>query len=134
MKQALVDTDTIPYFFRNHTAVVSKLEEYLQEQGFVYLSVVTYYEVLNGLFYKDSRKQSEKFEEFVSLNQVLPLSPEIARKAARTFADLRKNGLTLGHNNVLIASTALLFDLTLISNNTAHFSRIRGLVIYNWAM
>ncbi len=55
MKQAVIDTDTVSYFFRNHQNVVGKLEKYLQEYGFIHLSVVTYYEVLNGLYYKDAK-------------------------------------------------------------------------------
>lgn len=43
MKAAIVDTDTISYFFRNNDNVIAKLDRYLQEHGFVYLSVVAYY-------------------------------------------------------------------------------------------
>jgi predicted nucleic acid-binding protein len=46
MKQALIDTDTLSYFFRNNPEVVEKLDKYLQEFGFVNISVITYYEVL----------------------------------------------------------------------------------------
>ena len=49
MKPALVDTDTISYFFRGNPDVVAKIDEYLAEHGFVYISVITYYEILNGL-------------------------------------------------------------------------------------
>ncbi|SRR5258706_15408924 len=133
MKPVLVDTDTISYFFRNNTNVIAKLDEYLQEHGFIYLSVVTYYEVLNGLFFKDAKNQLTQFEKFVSLNEVLPLTGEIAKRSAEIYADLRKVGQTVGHNDVLIAGTAILNDLTLITNNTSHFSRIAGLDVDNWA-
>ncbi len=117
MKQAVIDTDTVSYFFRNHQNVVGKLEKYLQEYGFIYLSVVTYYEVLNGLYYKDAKKQLEKFEQFISLNRVLPLSQEIAQKSAAIFAQLWKSGQAIGHNDVLIAGTAIVNDMVLITNN-----------------
>jgi rRNA-processing protein FCF1 len=42
MKPVVVDTDTTSYFFRGNADVVAKLDEYLQEYGFVYLSVITY--------------------------------------------------------------------------------------------
>ena len=92
MKPAIIDTDTTSYFFRNNANVVAKLDEYLQEHGFVYLSVVTYYEVLNGLYFKDAKNQTAQFEKFVKLNQVLPLTNEIAKKSAKIYADLRKKG------------------------------------------
>ncbi len=68
MKPAIIDTDTTSCFFRNNAKVVAKLDEYLQEHGFVYLSVVTYYEVLNGLYFKDAKNQTAQFENFVKLN------------------------------------------------------------------
>ena len=133
MKPAIIDTDTTSYFFRNNTNVVAKLDEYLQAHGFVYRGVVTYYEVLNGLYFKDASNQMAQFEKFVKLNQVLPLTNEIAKKSAKIYADLRKNGQIIGHNDVLIAGTAIINDLSLITNNIRHFSRISGLDIDNWA-
>ena len=134
MKAAIVDTDTISYFFRNNADTVAKLDEYLQEHGFVYLSVVAYYEVLNGLYFKDAKNQIAQFEKFVKLNEVLPLTDKIAKTSAKIYADLRKKGQTVGHNDVLIAGTAIIHNLTLITNNVSHFSRIDGLDINNWSI
>lgn len=133
MKRALVDTDTLSYFFRNHAGVAAKIESYLQEHGFISISVVTYYEVLNGLYYKDAKKQLERFEQFVSLNKVLLLSKEIAQRSAGIFAELRSSGQVIGHNDILIAGTAIFNDMVLITNNVSHFGRIEGLAIDNWS-
>ena len=133
MKAAIVDTDTISYFFRGNADVVAKLDEHLKEHGFVYLSVVSYYEVLNGFYFKDAKNQLEQFEKFVGLNKVLSLTTEIAKRSAEIYTELRKKGQTVGHNDVLIAATAIVSDLTLITNNTRHFSRIPALDIDNWA-
>lgn len=133
MKPAIIDTDTVSYFFRNNARVVVKLDEYLKEHGFVYLSVVAYYEVLNGLYFKDAKNQIGQFEKFVELNKVLPLTDEIAKTSAKIYSDLRKKGQTVGHNDVLIAGTAIIHELTLITNNVSHFSRIDGLDIDNWS-
>jgi tRNA(fMet)-specific endonuclease VapC len=132
MKQALLDTDTLSFFFRNHASVVSQLETYLDTYGYINLSVITYYEVLNGLLYKDARRQLQSFEQFVALNKVIPLDQEVAGLAADIFADLRKKGQTLDHNDVLIAATALIHDMVLVTNNTSHFQRIPKLSIENW--
>lgn len=131
-KQAIIDTDTISYFFRNDQKVVSKLNEYLQEFGFINISVVSYYEILNGLYFKDAKSQLTKFEQFVDLNQVLPLTENIAQKSAEIYANLRKTGQIIGHNDILIAGTAIINDMTLISNNTNHFGRIENLSLENW--
>ncbi len=133
MKQAIIDTDTLSYFFRKNPAVMAKLDKYLQEFGFVNISTVTYYEVLNGLYFKDAKNQLVLFEKFVEDNEILPLTAEVAQKAAAIYADLRKKGQIIGHNDVMIAGTAMVNDMTLISNNTNHFGRIEGLDLENWA-
>lgn len=132
MKAAIVDTDTISYFFRGNSDVAAKLDEYLLEYGRVNLSVVTYYEVLNGLLFKDAKNQLAQFEKFVNLSVVLPLTSEIAKTSAGIYSDLRATGQTIGHNDALIAGTAIVNDMTLITNNIRHFSRIAGLDIDNW--
>jgi tRNA(fMet)-specific endonuclease VapC len=45
---------------------------------------------------------------------------------------LERNGTAIGALDMLIAAHALALDATLVSNNTAHFSRVRGLKVDNW--
>ena len=56
--------------------------------------------------------------------------------AAITYAQLRNEleaqGNTISHMDMLIAASAIAEDDTLITNNTAHFSRIHGLKLENW--
>ncbi|MCX6226180.1 MAG: type II toxin-antitoxin system VapC family toxin [Bacteroidia bacterium] len=132
MKSSMLDTDILSEFFRGNPKVVEKVDEYLKEYGFISISIITYYEVLNGLLYKDARKQLKKFEEFVALNKVIPLTPPMAKMAASIQADLRTKGTEIGHTDTLIAGIAMTSELQLITNNTDHFKRIKGLEIANW--
>ena len=108
------------------------MEEYINEYGFISLSIITYYEILNGLLYKDAKKQLSKFEEFVSLNNVIPLNLRMAKAAATIQSELRKKGTEIGQTDTLIAGRSITSDLQLITNNTDHFNRIKGLKIANW--
>ncbi len=132
MKPAILDTDILSEFLRGNQKVIAKVDEYLKKYGFVNLSVITYYEILNGLLYKDAKKQLSRFEDFVKLNKVIPLTPRTAKIAATIQADLRKKGTEIGHTDTLIAGIAIAGELQLITNNTAHFKRIKGLEIANW--
>jgi predicted nucleic acid-binding protein len=93
---------------------------------------MTYYEVLNGLLYKDANVQLKRFYEFMEQNNVVLLTIESVNIAAKIQADLRKNGREIGHVDTLIAGVALSHDFQLITNNTRHFSRVDGLSIDNW--
>ena len=132
MKPSMLDTDILSEFLRGNSKVISKVDKHLKEFGFINLSIITYYEILNGLLYKDARKQLSKFEEFVSLNKVIPLNLRMAKTAATIQADLRKKGTEIGHTDTLIAGIAIASELQLVTNNTDHFKRIKGLEITNW--
>lgn len=133
MKPSMLDTDILSEFLRGNPKVIAKFDEHLKEYGFVSLSIITYYEILNGLLYKDARKQLARFEEFVELNKVIPLTLRMAKTAAAIQADLRKKGTEIGHTDTLIAGIAITSQLQLITNNTDHFKRIKGLDLDNWS-
>jgi predicted nucleic acid-binding protein len=128
----MLDTDILSEFLRGNSKVIERVDEHLKEYGFISLSIITYYEILNGLLYKDARKQLSKFEDFVELNKVIPLTKRMAKIAANIQADLRKKGTEIGHTDTLIAGIAIANELQLITNNTDHFKRINGIEIVNW--
>lgn len=132
MKQSILDTDILSEFLRGNIKVIKKVDEHLKEYGFVSLSIITYYEILNGLLYKDARKQMERFEQFVALNKVVPLTIRTVKISANIQAELRKKGIEIGHTDTLIAGVAIASELQLITNNTDHFKRIKGLDFDNW--
>jgi tRNA(fMet)-specific endonuclease VapC len=134
MKPSMLDTDILSEFLRGNPKVIQKVAEHLKEHGFISLSIITYYEILNGLLYKDARKQLLKFESFVGLNKIIPLTLPMAKTAASIQADLRKKGTEIGHTDTLIAGIAITSGLQLVTNNTDHFNRIKGLEIANWTM
>lgn len=134
MNQALLDSDTLSFYFKGNPKVIQKIDGYLAAYGFVHISVITFYEILNGLLFKDARAQLQRFQQFVQLNQILPVNVVVAEVAAKIYADLRRSNQMIGHNDVLIGATAIENDLTLITNNINHFSRIPGLSLDNWAI
>jgi len=133
IKPSILDTDILSEFLRGNPKVIEHVDKHLLEYGFISLSIITYYEILNGLLYKDAKKQLEKFEDFVALNKVIPLTLRMAKTAAIIQADLRKKGTEIGHTDTLIAGIAIISELQLITNNTNHFIRIKGLEIANWS-
>ena len=74
MKPALVDTDILSEFLRGTPKVVENVQKYLQTYNAIDFSIITYYEILNGLLYKDAKKQLTKFTDFADLNKILPLT------------------------------------------------------------
>lgn len=132
MEECMLDTDVLSAFLRGNANVASHVKNYLEHFSYLNLSVITYYEILNGLMSKSAYKQIQRFEEFVGLNRVIPLSSKMAREAATVHSVLKNSGLPIGHTDTLIAGIAIVSDFRLITNNIKHFERVEGLRIANW--
>lgn len=129
---ALLDTDILSEYFRGNARVIKRVEDYLEKFEAINFSIITYYEILNGLLCKDAQNQLERFKSFAQMSNILPLTLRTVEISAKIHADLRKKGREIGHTDTLIAGTALGFGMQLISNNLEHFSRIEGLELDNW--
>jgi len=62
----------------------------------------------------------------------LPFDDQCAARYGELRAFLRQKGLLIGPNDLLIAATALAHGATLVTHNTAEFSRVPGLLFEDW--
>ncbi|HPB90942.1 MAG TPA: type II toxin-antitoxin system VapC family toxin [Rugosibacter sp.] len=62
----------------------------------------------------------------------LPFDDECAEHYGQIHADLLNQGKPIGPNDTLIAAIARAHDATLITHNTAEFSRVAGLRLEDW--
>ena len=128
----LLDTDTVSLLLRNQPKVLAQARHYISIYGPLHISIITRYEVLKGLKFKGALAQLARFDQFCNSNDVLPLTDAIINHAADIHADLRKRGVPIGDPDVLIAGTAIVNGLTMVTNNERHFGRVAGLQVENW--
>lgn len=64
--------------------------------------------------------------------QILPVGQEEASRAGDLLASLESQGKTIEIEDILIGATALANDLTAVTRNVRHFSRIEGLIVESW--
>ncbi|MTJ31450.1 type II toxin-antitoxin system VapC family toxin [Aphanizomenon sp. UHCC 0183] len=133
MKPALIDTNILSFFFRNHSLVVERFQAYLNDHDKINTSIITYYEIVSGLKHRDAQKQLTSFQEFVSYNTVLPLSTSSATISADIYANLRNKGTPIDDIDILIAGIAIANDLIIITNNIRDFGKIENLEIRDWS-
>ena len=129
----LLDTDILSFLMRQRSPVVRRATNYLRSHPKFVFSIITRYEILRGLKAKSTQKRVDAFDNLCRANDILDLTNSVVDRAASIYADLHRQGRLIGDADILIAATALEFGLHLATNNTAHFSRIPGLVIDNWA-
>lgn len=88
------------------------------------VSALSYLEVLG--YHLITEQQRQYFEEFFQVAQVLPISQEVLNRAVALRQQRR---MTLG--DAIIAGTALVYELMLITRNTDDFRWIAELKLLN---
>lgn len=132
MNRALIDTDILSYYFKGDPIVVNNFKKYLSDYEIIEISIITYYEIMSGLLYKNALKQLEIFNDFVSENIVIALTEESCKISSEIYSKLRIKGELIDDIDLFIAGIAIENELTLVTNNENHFGRIEGLRIENW--
>jgi predicted nucleic acid-binding protein len=92
---------------------------------------MVYYESVRGLLYLNASSKLKIFENLCS-NGIDTMDKKILDVAASIYISLKKQGITIEDNDILIAAYCLKYGLTLITNNIDHFKNIDGLTIENW--
>lgn len=132
MNQVLIDTDTLSFFFRGNENVVNKLQEYLTYYDKINISIISYYEILSGLRFRDSKKILKSFIDFTEQCSILPLTKESTEISSDIYANLRKQGNPINDMDLLIAGIAVSNEMILVTHNSKHFNRIENLDIEDW--
>ena len=129
----LFDTVTLSEVIKGRDPeVLRRAGDYLSVYGRFQFSIITRYEILRGLQAKDAFRQIERFEERCRESIVFPLSDEIVVRAAEIYGALHKRGTLIEDADILIAATALVHGLSLVTENASHFDRIPDLVVESW--
>lgn len=128
----LLDTNIVSGVIKNNLKIKQTLE-IKKFQGFdIYISCITYFEIKRGLLAVNSPKQLSRFNEFCQDYKVILLDNlAILEKSAEIHANLRLRGLPIQTEDILIAATAIIQGLTLVSNDS-DLLRVEGLSLENW--
>jgi len=90
------------------------------------ISVVTLEEIMFGLAWKPNRNVQNWFDAFFAeACDVVPVTQPIAVRAGVMRGELRARGITRSQADTLIAATAQVLDLTLVTRNVRDFEGLR---------
>ncbi len=127
----LLDTDTVIYSLKGQPDVVRNLALHADDP--LGVSVITLMELYYGAF--RSRQVAGNLAKVRALEKavrVWDLQADAAEVFGALKAQLESDGARLDDFDLGIAACALVHNLTLVSHNSAHFARVRGLRLDDW--
>ena len=92
----------------------------------IFISSVTIYELLLGA------TNAEKWNDVELITQGLPIltfTGNVAKRAAQIFHELKKENSLIEFRDIFIAATALIYRLPILTINTKHFKRVKGVQV-----
>jgi len=133
MNPALLDTDTVSEILKQKNQVVAKNAlDYTRKVGPLAFSRMTRYEIMRGYKHLVAARQIAMFEVFCRNSVIIPTTDDVWELASDLWAQGRSQGLPHDDADLVIAATALVQGLTLVTGNTTHFSWIPGLILVDW--
>lgn len=131
MSGYLLDTNIITDLIRDPDGSVARHIEQIGAKE-IFTSIIVASELRYGCAKKGSPTLLARVKGILETIPVLPLDIPADAKYGRIRAELEAAGQPVGMNDLLIAAQALALDLTVVTDNTREFSRIRGLPLENW--
>lgn len=124
----LFDSDVIIDFLRKKEPGFSLVSDFLKKK--IFISITSWVEIVYGI--EKSKGQYKDFDNFLDTFSItiLPIDKTVAKEFICIKLILEKERKLLDNFDLLIAGTALAYNLTLVTRNIKHFSRIKNLKLF----
>lgn len=125
------DTDTCIYWLKGREEIRHKVRGIGEDN--IGMTIVTLAELKYGAYSSQKAQQNLKtIANLLRKVKVLNLDQEGADRFGSIKANLRKKGKLIEDLDILIASITVVNGGILVTSNTEHFKRIKGLRLENW--
>ncbi len=126
----LLDTNICAAHFRRPGGLAHR---FIQYGGGLFLPTLVLGELYAGAYHASNPVPLlQKIVDLLQDVQVLPFDVACAEQFGKIRGQLLQQGISVPVMDLLIASIALVHNLTLVTHNTADFQRIPGLRLDDW--
>lgn len=130
MSSYMLDTDIASYLIRDPQPELK--QKFIEYFSLVCISSITAAELQFGAMKRNSPSLTARVNGFCELVEVREWTFKTAIYYGKLRTALERAGTPIGSMDMLIAAAALTENATLVTNNTAHFSKVSGLKLANW--
>jgi tRNA(fMet)-specific endonuclease VapC len=127
----MFDTNVISYLIRGSSIALKNRFQSENPNNFA-ISAVVYSEILYGIRKNAGDKVAKKILAFLENMRLVDFGADAAVIYAEIRTELEKSGTPIDNMDLLIAAAAMAGNAILVSHNTKHFSKIKGLRLEDW--
>jgi tRNA(fMet)-specific endonuclease VapC len=126
----LLDTDTCSAHMRHPAQLAHR---FIQHIGQLAISSVTLAELYAGAYkHSQANRLLALIADLLQDVRVIDFDPACAQRFGQVRGTLLQGGISVPTTDLMIASAALVHDLTLVTHNTADYRNIPGLRLDDW--
>ncbi len=130
MKKYLLDTNTCIYYIKGKFDLKKKFEKADPDNCFI--SEITLAELKFGVENSEKKEKNQKaLDNFLTGLKVVPIFHSLDLYAIEKTR-LRKAGIPIDDFDLLIGVTSVTHNLTMVTSDTDHFKRIKGILLEDW--
>lgn len=130
MSKYLIDTNICIYFIKGKFNLLQKFENAGINNCFI--SEITLAELKFGVANSEQPEKNQRnLDNFLTGITIIPIFHALDLYA-KEKARLRKSGKPIDDFDLLIGTTAVTHNLVMVTNNTDHFTRIKGIQLEDW--
>jgi tRNA(fMet)-specific endonuclease VapC len=126
----LLDTDTCSAHMRRPAKLAHR---FIQHAGGLAIPTIVLAELYAGAYkHPTPSKLLSLIVDLLQEVRVLDFDAACAERFGQIRGTLLQQGITVSRMDLLIASVALVYNLTLVTHNTGDYQNIRGLRLDDW--
>ena len=130
MKKYLIDTNICIYYIKGQFELKKKFEQADPDNCFI--SEITLAELLFGVENSEKKEKNKKtLDNFLTGVKIVPIFHSL-ELYAKEKVRLRKSGTPIDEFDLLIGVTAVTHNLTMVTHNSEHFKRVKGIALEDW--
>ena len=124
----LIDTDWAVDYLKG----IDEKVRFLQNEEELYISALSVGELVEGIEYSDRKEgRMDSLNDFLAGVTVLSFTRDTAVEFGKIRNRLRRKGELIGDIDTMIAATAQVHDLEILTDNSQHFKKVGKIEIHN---
>lgn len=127
-----LETDFLVALNRNQKDAIAKLKALYASGSELTITPISAYELMFGAYKSGSEQRVAHAEEIIKAANMLEFDFYAAKEAGKISHELEKSGGKIGDMDTLTAAIALRHGEEIITRNTKHFGKVKGLGIEKW--